>query len=319
MSTIQPNAVLGEFPAHLFPRPAPSPLPAGIRYYITDDLWNSFSEEQVAEQKARMIETGRWFPPSKPFILRLPFATLFEQAGVGFNQEACIGQTQLAAVAQGVNPDSIETFRDLRSENYVDLHFVGGKATKVYQVIRRQFPGWSTAEKHAFIAGTFKAPPSALYANLAQWWERGSWCCERWDMLACTGLDVLKAFAEQQATDMLTIILQDRSIDRVEIEPREDSAKFKRLRLAEQRSDNHPHETVLYCPRRVYTGEQGGTHASPKMHYRAEHVRQQPHGPNRTLRKEIVIAAQWINAADIDPAELGTPVRLYKLVPGEPR
>jgi hypothetical protein len=35
-----------------------------------------------------------------------------------------------------------------------------------------------------------------------------------------------------------------------------------------------------YVPRRIYTGEgHGGTHASPIMHYRAEHIRQQAIGP----------------------------------------
>jgi hypothetical protein len=53
------------------------------------------------------------------------------------------------------------------------------------------------------------------------------------------------------------------------------------------------------------------------MHYRAEHLRNQPYGPrsNPTYR-EIVIEAQWINAADVDPSELGTPNRIVRLVGG---
>ena len=53
---------IGEFPAHLFANNAPAdPV---VRYHITDDLWNSFAVEQVAAQKARMIETGRWHLPN---------------------------------------------------------------------------------------------------------------------------------------------------------------------------------------------------------------------------------------------------------------
>jgi hypothetical protein len=67
----------------------------------------------------------------------------------------------------------------------------------------------------------------------------------------------------------------------------------------------------MYCPRRISAADHGGTHASPRMHYRAEHLRQQAHGPNRALRKEIVIEAQWINAVEEPPSE--APARCYRL------
>jgi hypothetical protein len=77
-------------------------------------------------------------------------------------------------------------------------------------------------------------------------------------------------------------------------------------------------QITLYCPRRVSTANHGGTHASPKMHFRAEHTRQQPYGPRKSPSyREIVIEGTWINAADVDVSELGTPIKLYKLVGGE--
>lgn len=42
-------------------------------------------------------------------------------------------------------------------------------------------------------------------------------------------------------------------------------------------------------------GPQGGTHASPKVHYRLGHVRSQRHGPGNTLRKDIWIEPVWVN------------------------
>jgi hypothetical protein len=73
-------------------------------------------------------------------------------------------------------------------------------------------------------------------------------------------------------------------------------------------------EIVLHIPRRVYTGERGGTHASPWMHCRAEHVPQQGYGPRSApTYKEIVIEGTWIN---FDPGQAGTPIKMrraYKL------
>ena len=54
------------------------------------------------------------------------------------------------------------------------------------------------------------------------------------------------------------------------------------------------------------------------MHYRAEHTKMQPHGPGNKLRKEITVVSTWINAADVDTAELGTPIKRYNLVGGQP-
>src|ERR1019366_787940 len=108
-----------------------------------------------------------------------------------------------------------------------------------------------------------------------------------------------------------------RTAHKVEIEPStRPKLKLKFLQRRPEIPDaENFREIVLTIPRRVYTGEHGGTHASPRMHYRAEHVRQQPYGPRSApLYREIVIEGTWINASDIDPADLGTPIRRnYKL------
>jgi hypothetical protein len=44
-----------------------------VRYTITDELWESFTIEQVNKQIARLRETGRFRPPNNggPFTVRL--------------------------------------------------------------------------------------------------------------------------------------------------------------------------------------------------------------------------------------------------------
>jgi hypothetical protein len=118
------------------------------------------------------------------------------------------------------------------------------------------------------------------------------------------------------AACVTTILLQDRRAHKIEIGP---SAKPKlRTNFLKRRSDipgvEQFSELALTIPRRVYTGEHGGSHASPRMHYRAEHVRQQPYGPRSAPQyREIVIEGTWINADDVDPSERGTPItRAYR-------
>jgi hypothetical protein len=78
----------------------------------------------------------------------------------------------------------------------------------------------------------------------------------------------------QHVIDVLIVILQDRNVNRVESEPRPPSKKWKRSGFYHSAQDVT--ETTLYCPRRISTADHGGTHASPRMHYRAEHTKMQP-------------------------------------------
>jgi hypothetical protein len=320
---------LGEFPAHLFAIPQREPVPTeasgpvapSIRYYITDELWSAFSEEQVALQKARMIETGRWLPPSGRFTLRLPFETLFAKAGVevGSSEEALRNQIANAIEAGEItSAEQIDSWEAAEIETFCDVEISDGKVFNRFHSLRRYFPGKSVFDKQMILREGIKTPPTNRYHGLLEWWDRGSWLCERWNVFTdgCSDDVKLTTFLEEKALDVLTIILHDRSVHRVEIEPKPDGKNWHLLGLSDQRPAM-PTEITLQCPRRAYTGDGEGTHASPWMHYRAEHLRNQPYGPRKApMYRQIVIAAQWINAADVDPADLGTPIRHYKLVGG---
>ena len=86
------------------------------------------------------------------------------------------------------------------------------------------------------------------------------------------------------AANVVVILLQDRTANKIEIEPsRRPKLNLKFLQRRPQIPNNeNAREILLTIPRRVYTktsGKAGKSHAPPRMHYRAEHVRQQPYGP----------------------------------------
>ena len=66
---------------------------------------------------------------------------------------------------------------------------------------------------------------------------------------------------------------------------------------------HEPNKTGLWQPKwigknyRKKTEWQGGTHASPRLHRRDGHWRQQPYGPGRQEIKRIWIDTMWVNAA----------------------
>lgn len=284
---------LPEFPAELFgssPSSAQAPHAPPVRYRISDELCSSFTKEQVNAQIVRLKETGRWHLPNGggEYTMRIFW-------GAGEEEDS--------------NPRAVTA---PQAHSFVDLDMHGDEVVRITHVVRRQYPGLSPAQKQEYLGYDPELNPTVYnVASRISWWEQGGWLCDRteflgYDLSACT------TYA-QNVLAALIIILQDRSVHRVEVKPGESSKKWKRLGLASQ---NNPREITMYCPRRVYAGEHGGTHASPRMHYRAEHTRMQAHGPDYTLRKEITVGAMWINAADVDPSELGTPIKAYKLVGG---
>jgi len=290
-----PTFKLPEFPAELFGS-SPSlaavlPEPA-VRYYIADELWNSFTKEQVNAQIARLKATGRWHLPNGggEYTIRVSW-------GIGEQD--------------GGNPNAVFA---AQAHSFLDFDMRGNKVVRITHVVRRQHPGLSPAHKQEYLGYDPELSPTVYnVASRTAWWEQGGWLCDRTEFVGYA-LSACTKFA-QNVLAVLIIILQDRSVHRVEVKPREPSKKWKRLGLA---SPSNAREITMYCPRRVYTGKHGGTHASPRMHYRAEHTKMQPHGPGNKLRKEITVAATWINAADVDAAELGTPIKRYNLVGGQP-
>jgi hypothetical protein len=269
------------------PAPAKQAEPS-VRYYITDELWNSFTKEQVNAQMARLKETGRWHLPNGggEYTMRISWGT-----GEGDNDDP---RAVIAAQAH----------------SFLDLDMRGNKVVRITHVVRRQFPGLSPAQKQEYLGYDPELNPTVYnVASRTSWWEQGGWLCDRTEFVGYALSECTKY--AQNVLAVLIIILQDRSVHRVEVKPREPSKKWKRLGLA---SPSNAREITMYCPRRVNTGKHGGAHASPRMHYRAEHTKMQPHGPGNKLRKEITVAATWINAADVDAAELGTPIKRYNLV-----
>jgi hypothetical protein len=279
------------------PAPAKQAEPP-VRYYITRELWDSFSEEQIKLQTQRLKETGRWHLPnnSGPFTIRIALEVSFEHH-------------------DGV-PEGAIALHAAQMQGLIDFEMNGDKVVRISHLVRRQYPGLSADQKQQILGLPIvkRKPECYRDATLIAWWEQGSWLCERGEVIGAT----LTYLAERAPAilDMLVIILQDRSVHRIDAELRELSPKWRRLGLAKDRPDLHVQDVTLYCPRRVYTGEHGGTHASPRMHYRAEHPRMQPYGEGRKLRKEMTIAAQWINGADVDAATLKAPIRHVKLVGG---
>jgi hypothetical protein len=216
------------------------------------------------------------------------------------------------------------------SQQFCDFHFGDDSNEDWFTwVFRLHKPGslcWTPEQHRAFVHGTYDVQVdherqhfgvSRLPHEIikAMWWER-DFACLRLRPALVEKKDKLQAALATMAGHVTAILLQDRSAHKIEIGP---SAKPKlRANFLKRRPDipsvEQISELALTIPRRIYTGEHGGTHASPRMHYRAEHVRQQPYGPRAAPRyREIVIEGTWINADDVDPSERGTPItRAYR-------
>ena len=283
-----------------------------VRYTITDELWESFTIEQVNKQIARLRETGRFRPPNNggPFTVRL-------------SSYACIGDPKRFV-------QSGEAIRNhSESQVFADFHFGNDSDEDWFTWVHRtRRPGslrWTPEERRAVEHSTYDEAADMERRRFgvgrlpheiikAIWWERDFACLRVRPAPAET--DKTWATIAKMAAHATTILLQDRRAHKIEIEP---SAKPKlRTNFLKRRPDipgvEQLSELALTIPRRVYTGEHGGTHASPRMHYRAEHVRQQPYGPRSAPQyREIVIEGTWINADDVDPSERGTPItRTYR-------
>jgi len=75
------------------------------------------------------------------------------------------------------------------------------------------------------------------------------------------------------------------------------------------------------CYRTIREGPGGGTHASPRVHWRRGHVRSQPHGPRRALRKPVWIEPVLIglqSGRSGGGQSAASPARNQPVVPGEP-
>jgi len=259
-----------------------------VRYAIDDDLWESFTVEQVKKQIARLHETGRFREPNNggPFVVRV-------------SQYAMSGEEQYI--------DKI----------FYDFSFDGAAWTDLTVVTRVKCSGsltWTTRQRQDKEIATREALWDEGVVQI--WWERDDMCvrsqvpefeCEEYREIAW------------MAANVVVILLQDRTANKIVIAPR--TQPQLRLKFIQRRpqipNNENVGEILLTIPRRVYTGTSDGkarkAHGPHRMHYRAEHVRQQPYGPRSApIYREIVIAGMWINASDVPLAERGTPMRHYR-------
>jgi hypothetical protein len=267
-----------------------------VRYTIDDELWESFTVEEVNKQINRLCATGRFRAPNNgdPFVVRLSLYAI-----LGGN-EACIVECDKLMSQNG------------EGHCFYEFSFDDGNLT-ITAVVRWRRLGslnWTMQQREEYESAVVQAIMRDYHVERI-WWER-DFVCVRYQLPSAE----YDAFGEIgcMAANVVVILLQDRTANKIEVQPRT-RPKLK-LNFLQRRppapNDENARDIILTIPRRVYKGasRQGGNgHAHKRMHYRAEHVRQQPYGPRSAPSyREIVIAGTWINATDIPPAERGTPI-----------
>jgi hypothetical protein len=277
-----------------------------VRYAIDDELWESFTVEQVNKQIGLLRETGRFRPPNNgdPFVVRVSQYALM-------GDPASIAQRDILVKQGHPNVSRIED-----AQCFYDFSFDGDTLTTTV-VTRHRLPGslnWKMQRREDYERAVAKTLWKEAVIRI--WWEKD---------YGCTRCQVPQDECEEHseiawmAANVVVILLQDRTANKIEIEPKR--SKTLNLNFIKRRpklpGSENAHEIVLTIPRRVYskTSGNGKAHASPRLHYRAEHVRRQPYGPRSAPSyRETVIPGQWINADDISPAERGTPItrRYYR-------
>ena len=256
-----------------------------VRYRIDDDVWQSFTAEQVRKQINLLRQTGRFREPNNgnPFVVRL-------------SQYALSGGDQYH--------DNI--FYDFRFDN----HFVS--ETVLLRMQRPDSFNWTRQQKR----DEERTVAEILRDDnvVGMWWEKDYLCiCCQVPQGDCNDE------VPWMAANVVVILLQDRTTNKIMVAPKtRPKLKLKFLQRRPQiPNDENVPEIVLTIPRRVYTstsGETGKEQKPRRMHFRAGHLRQQQYGPRSAPRyREIEIAAMWINAEDVPPEERGTPItRNYK-------
>jgi hypothetical protein len=294
-SGTSPPRGLGDFPAHLF---GPQITRPDVRYFITPELEDSFSEEQIEKQRDLMIKTGRWLLPNDgDFALRI-----FNYRRTEFDLEEHEGPPrpgyQYVAFA----------FR----EAFVDLHYKDGKIVSVDHTERRQYPNLARNVKLAMLETEQPEswPDIYDYRSRVFWWERGGWFCNRKRVLDSVAVRV----DDDSVLAMSVIALQSRFISKIATSARDTDGEGLGL---DKNMPEGVKTVTLYCPGRVSSGNGNGeARGAQPMNLRSGHGKLQPYGPRHSLRKEIYVEGYWVNAEDVAPEDRGTPVRRFQLAPG---
>ena len=304
-------------------RPVSTGQEIAVRYAIDDELWESFTVEQVTKQIGRLRETGRFRAPNNggPFVVRVSHYALMGDLDVSNHTDQlleispAIVSSRDRDLLDKQGPRTIPNTQN--SQRFYDFSFDGDTLT-ITLLSRLRLLGslnWTTQQRQDYERAAAEALRDATIDRI--WWERDYVCIRCQIPQAECGREIA-----EMAANVVVILLQDRTANKIEIEPsRRSKLNLKFLQRRPQiPNDENAREIFLTIPRRVYTktsGKGGKSHAPPRMHYRAEHVRQQPYGPRSAPSyREIVIAGTWINASDVSPAERGTPItRNYRFKP----
>lgn len=271
-----------------------------MRFFLPRDLVCGFSIEQLDTQIARMKSSGRYILPNNggEYILR-------------------VGGSDMKKTGRDIGTNNPLGRIPAKCVGFTDFLMHGAEEMSQWVSYRIQWPGISTDNKLRLLAWAreieFENEKAERSGKRDWWFEAGSWLCSTFKTFdGPLKPKVMRSFAPD-LRDILIVCLQDRAVPKEGTEYLPPSKKWLASGLCAPQYEAH--EITLRCPGAHRSVPQGGSHASPRMHYRAEHPREQPHGPGHTLRKTITIDAQWINARDIDPSELGTPIsQNYKLV-----
>jgi hypothetical protein len=321
---VEPGKI-GEFPTHLFkqdpvrgahggpqdrlvfPEGRVRRLPR-TRYTLTRELIAGYSQEQVFAQEQRLKATGRWIIPSSwrsapegEFTLRIEGAT-----GNDDDEEPEQPDREPPPGMEYLLADRVRHFMELDVIHVTDPDGSVHPEYKAFSTSRRHYPGLTPQLKLAILA-------DEVNKGIC-WWEKGDWYVN----MQHRHLDPDELHLSSHFYAMLVISLLDRVVNKVETTSRRlKSKKLTRAGLNNSQPDEDGIQRItLYCPGHFSRsdGEHAGTGTPKRMHYRAEHVKMQAHGPRYSLRKQITVAAVWVNAEDVDPSELGTPIRHIKLV-----
>jgi hypothetical protein len=316
------------------PKPAPAPqLPAVRRpvFEIDRDLWLTFTRDEVEKQIRLMYEQGlmEWPNNGEPFTIRIAADTLLagmQQEGV---EVTIMGEPWMGSDKDQWSKKEIADAEALAT-GYYDFHF-DPKGDLNYLPVEDIFPLASVSFfvklKHhrqvalddteymldsdeEFVRTTMSKTPMEL---LERWRDGNSFSFSFRDLEEMDALHQDPSFAPL-AVFVLCILLHDRRVHKVSIEST--VSKLHRYGIGKKRPQSPETVLVLHIPDRVYHGTGEGTHARPRMHFRAAHKRMQPYGPRSNPEyREIMIDAMWINRADVAPEDLGTPImpRRYKV------
>jgi len=308
---------------------APTMVAAPIpRFHITDDLWNSFTVESVNRSMEALHKRGEIKFP-RQFTVRASYKVLTQDIE-DFHEKWLEDWKRRF-------PDEPTPDHDLRDEegpyaaqNFYDFHFDfdaagNGVEIGITQTIKVHKPEIPLAYREKFKDGLAEAimrihpdcKPHEIIKR--QWWEK-DWSCTECFVIGPELNEWVETGVAKLAAWMLIVCLHERTVQKVEVEPtrvpQSRIAKKLAARRGESVTDDAP-ETILYVPVRVY--EKGnGTHASPHLHYRNPHWRNQPYGPrDNPTYKEIWIEGVFINAencTDAERSEARIKVRNFKLV-----